>query len=46
MLITMLNERKVMKATCISTSGSEARCEGSFTSFILTPRRGVSECTV
>jgi hypothetical protein len=34
----MLNERKMMSATCISTRGSEAaRCEVSFTYFILDP---------
>jgi hypothetical protein len=42
----MLNERKMMNATCISTRGSEAaRCEVSFTYFILGPARGLGECT-
>lgn len=33
----MLRLRKVMNATCISTSGSEARWVCSFTLFILSP---------
>lgn len=42
----MLNERKVMNATCISTSGSEAaRCVVYFTYFIVGPFRGLGQCT-
>lgn len=44
-LITMLSERKVMNATCISTRGSEVRCEWYFTLFIVVPLQGCGECT-
>jgi hypothetical protein len=46
MLIIMLNERKVMRATCISTRGSEAaRCVVYFTYFIVRPVGDAGECT-
>ena len=41
----MLIQRKVMKAACINTSWSEARCEESFTGFIVVPPEGPGYCT-
>lgn len=41
----MLTATKVISSACISTSGSEARRERGFTSFMLTPAKGVCQCT-
>lgn len=41
----MLMHRKVMKAACMNMSWSEARCEESFTVFIVGSLRRPGQCT-
>lgn len=45
MLNTMLRASEAMSATCVSTRGSEARCDVVFTVFIVDPLRGCRDCT-
>ena len=41
----MFSARKVMRSACVNTSGSEARCEIGFTSFIVVPLGGLRQFT-
>lgn len=41
----MVRERKVMSAACVKSSGSDVRCEVSFTSFILDAVGKGRQCT-
>ena len=44
-LNTIFSAKKVISSACVNTSGSEARCEIGFTSFIVGPSGGPGQFT-